>query len=95
METLYKGNTMSKKRTMNELRQTKDAYYQVPRSTEPVYKANSKQLNHHDIIYRNSDIQTPSEWLAANALMESEPATRCMEAYATYYVNRLTELELV
>ena len=86
---------MMKKRTMNELRQTKDTYYKVPRSAEPVYKANSKQLNHHDIIYSNSDIKTPSEWLSANTSYVSEPVTRSMEAYATYYVNRLIELKLI
>jgi hypothetical protein len=86
---------MMKKRTMDEYRQTKDTYYKVPRSAEPVYKANNKQLNHHDIIYSNSDIQTPSEWLAANTSYVSEPVTRSMEAYATYYVNRLIELKLI
>ena len=80
---------------MNELRQTKDTYYKVPRSAEPVYKANSKQLNHHDTIYSNSNIMTPSEWLSANTAYESEPVTRSMEAYATYYVNRLIELKLI
>ena len=86
---------MMKKRTMDEYRQTKDTYYKVPRSAEPVYKANNKQLNHHDIIYSNSDIQTPSEWLSANTSYVSEPVTRSMEAYATYYVNRLIELKLI
>ena len=79
---------MSKKRTMNELRQTKDTYYRVPPTEKP-------ELNHHDIIYSNSNIKTPSEWLAANTSYESEPVTRSMEAYATYYVNRLIELKLI
>ena len=82
-----------KTRTMNELRQVKTFGY---RQKHPTRAKNTKrELNHHDIIYSNSDIQTPSEWLAANTLMESEPVTRFMEAYATYYVNRLTELKLI
>ena len=88
METLYKRDTMSKKRTMDEYRQTKDTYYKVPPSKKP-------ELNHHDIIYSNSDIKTPAEWLSANTSYVSEPVTRSMEAYATYYVKRLIELKLI
>ena len=82
-----------KTRTMNELRQVKTFGY---RQKHPTRAKNMKrELNHHDIIYSNSDIKTPSEWLAANTAYESEPATRSMEAYATYYVNRLIELKLI
>ena len=87
---------MMKKRTMDEYRQTKDTYYKVPRSAEPVYKANNKQLNHHDTIYSNSDIQTPVEWLAANSISGiDQTVPRCMEGYAAYYVDRLIELKLI
>ena len=106
METLYKGDKMSNKdmsdkhkrdqlktRTLNELRQVKTFGY---RQKHPTRAKNTKrELNHHDIIYSNSDIKTPSEWLAANTSMESEPVTRSMEAYATYYVSRLIELGLI
>ena len=106
METLYKGDKMNNKdmsdkhkrdvertRTLNELRQVKTFGY---RQKHPTRTKNIKrELNHHDIIYSNSDIQTPSEWLSANTSMESEPVTRSMEAYATYYVNRLIELGLI
>ena len=106
METLYKGDKMNNKdmsdkhkrdvertRTLNELRQVKTFGY---RQKHPTRTKNIKrELNHHDIIYSNSDIQTPSEWLAANTAYESEPVTRSMEAYATYYVNRLIELKLI
>lgn len=91
MEALYQGDTMSKSRTMNELRQTKDAYYRVPRMLNPS-KEYSKQLNHHNTIYSNSDIKTPVEWLAAND-MESE--TRNMEGYAGYYVDQLIKMKLL
>ena len=80
-------------RTMNELRQVKTFGY---RQKHPTRAKNTKrELNHHDIIYSNSDIKTPSEWLSANTSYVSEPVTRSMEAYATYYVNRLIELKLI
>ena len=82
-----------KTRTLNELRQVKTFGY---RQKHPTRAKNTKrELNHHDIIYSNSDIKTPSEWLSANTSLQSEPVTRSMEAYATYYVNRLIELKLI
>ena len=89
METLYKRDKMSKKRTMNELRQTKDTYYKVPPTEKP-------ELNHHDTIYSNSNIQTPVEWLAANSISGiDQTVTRSMEGYAAYYANKLIELKLI
>ena len=82
-----------KTRTMNELRQVKTFGYRQKHPTRT--KNIKKELNHHDIIYSNSDIMTPSEWLSANTSYVSEPVTRSMEAYATYYVNRLIELKLI
>lgn len=78
-----------KKRTMDEYRQTKDTYYRVPPTEKP-------ELNHHDTIYSNSDIQTPVEWLAANSISGiDQTVTRSMEGYAAYYVDRLIELKLI
>ena len=107
METLYKGNKMSNKdisdkhkrdvertRTMNELRQVKTFGY---RQKHPTRAKNMKrELNHHDIIYSNSDIQTPVEWLSANSISGiDQTVPRCMEGYAAYYVDKLIELKLI
>ena len=82
---------MSKSRTMNELRQTKDTYYRVPRMLNPT-KEHRRKLNHHDIIYTTASIMTPVEWLAANASkLEELSETRKMEGYASYYVEALRD----
>jgi hypothetical protein len=90
METLYKGDKMSKPRTLNELRQSKA--YKIPRKAEPIYKSNSRSIDHHSTIYHYSSIKTPVEWLSANN-MDSE--TRNMEGYAGYYVDQLLKMRLI
>jgi len=90
METLYKRDTMSKPRTLNEYRQSKG--YKLPRKSEPVYKANSKSIDHHATIYQYQSIKTPVEWLAAN---DMDSQTRNMESYAGYYVDQLIKLKLI
>lgn len=83
-----------KTRTMNELRQVKTFGYRQKHPTRA--KNMDRELNHHTIIYSNSDIQTPVEWLAANSISGiDQTVTRSMEDYAAYYANKLIELKLI
>ncbi len=90
MEALYQRDKMSKSRTLNEYRQSKG--YKLPGKSEPVYKGNSKSIDHHETIYRYQSIKTPVEWLAANDMASQ---TRNMESYAGYYVDQLIKMKLL
>jgi hypothetical protein len=82
---------------LNALRQVKTYGYRHNKRTmlNPNAMKPSGSMDHHSIIYSRKDIMTPVEWLAANDKNRLEPATRNMEGYAIYYIEKLKDLKVL